>query len=615
MRPIFRPGRVFVSVAVSALATSLIFTACTSDRGGFGEPPSFGSVDGSATPDACAMVCSLDHRSVLQSCTGEVVQTCPLEQACGAGVCQAPCAAAAADESSNGCDFYLHPPAVRAAQACFAAYIVNTSSTPAEVSLELKGEKLDISRSVYHADPANPAAVIPHIGPIPAGDTVILYLSDQDRSTQDGGSDPADSDSAAPCPQGVIPVTFVEPIPLAETGRGASFHLTSNVPVGLTSIYPAAGGRSAVTTATLLLPVPLWGKENMMVDAWTNIVSRSFTGKGPTEQIVASEDDTEVTVHPSHAIQDGTDVIGTAQGYPVTYRLQRGEVIQFHQFESLTGSVVIANKPVSVFGGHECPFIPSTLAACDYTQQQLPSLAQWGSEYAAVGYRSRNDAKLGGPDANPQNESEPMAYRIVAARDGTKLDYDPPIPPEGAPLELAAGQVAPFFVGVGQAFVVRTQDADHPIYVSAHMTGGSARDEYRGMGDPEFVNVVPAQQYQSAYSFYADPTYSETSMTIIRRKTNGAFRDVWLECAGVLSDWKPIGERGEYEWRRVELARNGGAGDTFDGGGACSLGLQRMRSDGEFTATLWGWDNYTSYAYPGGMALRKTSSGSFAPVH
>ncbi len=606
MSRILCPRHLVAASLLTAISAALPSTGCTSDRVTFVDAPTEFKTGDAGPADECRLQCSLDRRSVIDTCTGATVETCRTEQACGAGACQAPCAAAAADSSSNGCDFYLHPPAFRIEQACFAAYVVNTSAIPAEVTLELKGEKLDISKSMYQADPANPGAVIPHTGPVPAGDTVILYLSDQDRSTQDGASS-----IAAPCPEGVIPATFVEAIPSYGTGRGASFHLTSNVPVGLTSIYPAAGGKSFVTTATLLLPVPLWGKENMMVDAWTNITRETgFTGRGPTEQIVASEDDTEVTVHPSNAIQDGTDVVGTAQDYPVTYRLQRGEVIQFHQFEALTGSVVVSNKPVSVFGGHECPFIPSNEAACDYAQQQLPSLAQWGSEYAAVGYRSRK----GGTEAG--NETEPMAYRIVAARDGTKLDYDPPIPPSGAPLELAAGQVATFSIGVGQAFVVRTQDADHPIYVAAHMTGAVAAGllVYGKMGDPEFVNVVPAQQYQSAYSFYADPTYAETSLAIIRRKTNGAFRDVWLECAGVLTDWKPIGVRGEYEWRRVDLARRGGTGDTFDGG-TCSLGLQRMRSDGEFTATLWGWDSYVSYAYPGGMALRKTSSGSFAPVH
>ncbi|AKU97831.1 hypothetical protein AKJ09_04495 [Labilithrix luteola] len=580
------------------LGASVMSTGCSSDRASFVESSSsFSSSDAAADAPSCGRVCSLDHRSVLDTCTGAVLEACEADRACGAGNCQEPCGAAAADSSSNGCDFYLQPPALRLAQACFAAYVVNTSTLPVDLTLSLGADKIDVSNAVYHADPNDPKALIRHEGPVLPGDTVIVYLSDQDRTkaAKAGEGD-------APCPTGVTPATFIEPVP-SGTGRGKSFHLTTNAPVGLTSIYPAAGAGSQVTTATLLLPVPLWGKENMIVNAWGVVTDALHNiGNGPTAQIVASKDDTQVTLYPKRAIQGGADVAGTAQGIPVTYQLNRGEVVQFDQSEEFTGSVVVSNNPISIFGGHECALIPSDVWACDYAQQQLPALAQWGSEYAAVGYRSRSG----------DNASELMPYRVVAAREGTKLDYDPPQPPAGAPLELAAGEIATFYAQVGDAFVVRTQDADHPIYVAAYMTG-SASNRF-SEGDPEFVNVIPAQQYQNAYSFYADPTYADTSLAIIRRKTDGEFKDVSLDCAGILSDWKPIGVRGEYEWRRVELARRLGKGDSF-GDATCGLGLHQMKSDGEFTATVWGWDYYVSYAYPGGTALRNVTTGSFAPVH
>lgn len=594
-RPI-RPARLVTAGAAGFLGAALSIAACSSDRQGFADPVSGFDDDASVEPEACGFRCSLDGRSVVQACTGEIVETCKPELTCGGGTCQEPCAAAAADNSSNGCDFYLQPPAYREAQACYAAYVVNTSNLPVAMSWELEGQKLDLEKAVFRATPGKPNELEHHTGPIPPGETVVVYISDADRA-----NGAVVTENSPPCPEGVVPMTYVETVP-RRTGRGTSFHLKTSAPVGLTSIYPASGGSSYVTTATLLLPVPLWGKENMIINAWSNITNAFyFTGTGPTAQIVASEDDTEVTVHPTSAVQDGVDVGGTAKGVPVTYRMRRGEVVQFRQAEELTGSVIVSNKPTTVFGGHECMFVPSDLGACAYAQQQLPALAQWGNEYAAVGHRPR-----------VANEQEPMAYRIVAARDGTTLDYDPGIPPKGAPLTLAAGEVATFFTGVGEPFVVRTQDAEHPIYVAAYMTG-AATGRYNGSGDPEFVNVIPAQQYQSAYSFYADPTYEDTSISVIRRKTNGEFKDVWLECAGVLDGWKPIGTRGEYEWRRVDLARKSGLGEAFDGG-ACTLGLQRMRSDGEFTATVWGWDYCTSYAYPGGMALRTVSRGSFAPV-
>jgi hypothetical protein len=203
-------------------------------------------------------------------------------------------------------------------------------------------------------------------------------------------------------------------------------------------------------------------------------------------------------------------------------------------------------------------------------------------------------------------------------RDGTKLDYDPAVP-AGAPVTMSAGEVATFVAGTGDPFVVRTQDADHPIYLAAYMSsaqgGGFVGDvDYGGSGDPEFVNVIPAGQYLNSYSFFADPTYDETSLVIVRAKTGGQFKDVWLECAGVIGDFKPIGTRDEYEYTRVDLSRGHGPGDTF-GDSVCKTGLQRMRSDGAFSATLWGWANFASYAYPGGMAQRKLVPTPLAEVH
>ena len=39
-----------------------------------------------------------------------------------------------------------------------------------------------------------------------------------------------------------------------------------------------------------------------------------------------------------------------------------------------------------------------------------------------------------------------------------------------------------------------------------------------------------------------------------------------------------------------------------------------MKSDGPFTATLWGWGMTASYAYPGGMAHRKLVTTPLDPL-
>ncbi len=39
-----------------------------------------------------------------------------------------------------------------------------------------------------------------------------------------------------------------------------------------------------------------------------------------------------------------------------------------------------------------------------------------------------------------------------------------------------------------------------------------------------------------------------------------------------------------------------------------------MKSEGPFTATLWGWEVFASYAYPGGLALRKLVETPLPPI-
>ncbi|MDF2692816.1 MAG: hypothetical protein K0S65_1199 [Labilithrix sp.] len=569
------------SVVGVALSSAL---ACGDDRPIFSTAPAdFGPT---APPDAgCPNTCSLDGRAVVR-CTGEVVERCPDDLACGGGRCQGQCAAAAAAQSSNGCGFYLQSPRLIQFEglqhSCFAAFIVNTSTKPAEIGLEYEGKALDLSRSLYQTTPGE-ATLRPQQGPILPGEGAILFVSDRPKRPDRPSSE---NYGYIACPEEAVPALVHEYAPRGSQ-IGSSFHLTTNVPVSAASIYPFGGAMSVQPTATLLLPVSTWTKENILVNAWSQAQLAP-----PGAQIVAADDDTEITIVPRRAIQDGYGVKGGPAGVPAHYRLNRGQFLQLVQPEELTGSVLTSTKPTTIFAGHSCANVPTTTGACDILSQQIPGYPLWGSEYVGVGYRPRRG-----------NEHESVPYRIIAARDGTRLDYDPEVP-RGAPLTLNAGEVAAFAAGTGEAFVVRSQDSEHPFYVAAYMTGVSG--DYwggpgTGTGDPEFVNVVPTEQYLSRASFYADPTYADTSLVIVRAKSHGEFKDVTLGClGGPIPNFRPIGTRGDYEFTRVNLSTS-----TMRGDSGCYYGTHHLASDGPFTATIWGWDITASYAYASGTATRR----------
>ena len=243
-----------------------------------------------------------------------------------------------------------------------------------------------------------------------------------------------------PCPTGMTPAVLAD-TSIRRTGRGSSFRMTTSLPVSAYSIYPFGGASSYTPSATLLLPIPAWNTGYVVADAWAT----SSTAGNPSTQIVAAEDDTDVTIAPSVPIQAGYDVEGANKGEPHTYRLKRGEAIQFAQKEQLVGSLISANKKVAVFGGHECMNIPTEMYfACDGEQLQLFPVRSWGHEYVAVPHRSRRVS----------GQPEDYFYRVVAAADGTGAHVRAG-PTDGRPADARARRLG----GLLDARSVRRQES------------------------------------------------------------------------------------------------------------------------------------------------------------
>jgi hypothetical protein len=239
--------------------------------------------------------------------------------------------------------------------------------------------------------------------------------------------------------------------------------------------------------------------------------------------------------------------------------------------------------------------IPIGSAACDSGHQQLLPISALGNAYVGARYRDRV------PNAN-----EVVPYTIVGVVDGTTLSYDPPV--LGAPVTLASGQVVEF--STSEAFAVSSQDGDHPFYLASHMTGALAvPNNFNNDGDPDYVNVIPSAQYLDHYLFLTDPTYRNTHLVFTRgRAKDGNFKDVTLECAGVIAGWQPVGSSGQFEFARVDLVNNGAPVGT------CNNGVHTADSEAPFGLTVWGWDVTVSYGYPAGMSVKPINTVVVPPT-
>jgi hypothetical protein len=391
--------------------------------------------------------------------------------------------------------------------------------------------------------------------------------------------------------------------PKSGTNVGAiALKVTSSAPVVAYDILPFGGGKSEVTDASLMLPTSTWDNN------YIAITPRPLGNNtlNPTIAIVAASDATTVTIRPSVDIVGGGGVAPAMKNTPQNYTLNKAQVLRIEQPTDLLGSIISTNKPVGVWGEQACINIDAY--ACDGAHEQIPPVRALGSEYAVVRYRNR-----------VQNMEETPPVRIVGAVDGTQLTYDP-APPQMAPTTIGEGQSVDVRSNNGTPFVVRSQDDKHPFYVAAYMTGGGAF--MNGRGDPEFVNVIPTAQYLNRYLFFTDPTYPETNLVFVRKKAmDNTFKDVKLDCGMTLSGWKPIGNGGQYEYLRWDIATG-----NFMGANGCDNGAHEASSDGQFGLTIWAWgtevtggpgspgySGWVSYAYPAGASVQSINTVVIPP--
>jgi IgGFc binding protein len=592
------------------LALSAAWVGCSSERALLETTrPDFGDADGGAGIDAgCSgVVCSRDLRSVRDCSSGELVAECPPDKACGNGQCIAPCDAAAINEGSIGCAFAI-PPRNSGSYypgSCAAVFVANNWTSPATVRVEFKGEEKSLDGALWV--PFVEDGIVKYSkleGPIPTGGGAVVFVS-QDAKWDDGKD-------WVGCPAGVTPIFDKEIGLISGTGIGHALFARADVPVSMYSMYPYGGAKSHAPSGTLLLPTTSFRKNYVAVSSWggngdTFGCGMLPHGSGctqagkPTLQIVATEDDTSVHFLPRVDIVGGNGVAPGPRNEVTSYKLQRGEFLQLTQESELVGSIFESDKPVGAFGGNSCMFAPADLAACDIDNKQIPPLSAWGHEYAVLPAPNRGMLVSKGKDM----ERDPSVIRIVGAANGTTLVYEPSAP-EGAPGTLESGELARFFAH--EPFVVRSQDAEHPFYVASVMTGAATTSS--SMGDPETAVAIPTDQWLDAYGFFADSTYAYSSVFVTRRKSNGVFYDVTLDCAGALTGWKPISA--DYEWTYVELTRVGKP-QSYPAG-TCADGPHRISSEGSFTMAMWGLAYCASYSYPGGMGLRRVTELNI-PVH
>jgi hypothetical protein len=377
------------------------------------------------------------------------------------------------------------------------------------------------------------------------------------------------------------PVTVYQFSPL-EYQLGKDGSIPSGCPVG--TMCPGgivADCLSYSNDASLLLPATALTGDYTVLSWPSNGNTASFYA------VTATADDTTVSLTGRASFRPGGGIDRTGTGQVMLNRGDVLEVVASHGTDTAdaSGSVVHADKPVQVIGGHSCANIPDPdTAACDHLEQALFPTQILGKDYV-VTYPSAVASQ------------SPHVVRIAAVQADTMVQFDPPLhapvmlSPSDAPFELQIGSFTPGASSSDRGTEDPPVDvhisADKPIAIAQYMQGQASVPSHSG--DPSMSLAVPTAQYRSDYIFTASTTYDSNFINVIAPIGTAITLDD-KPLGGVATD---VGSS-NYQVIRLQLP-------------AAGSGVYRLHAEAPVGLAVYGYGRYTSYMFPGGLDLKRLS--------
>ncbi len=351
----------------------------------------------------------------------------------------------------------------------------------------------------------------------------------------------------------------------------------------------------------LAIPVSSLGKEYIVagwnVDAMFNAVWRY---KLPNMAgITAAYDNTRVRFTLGGNVMTRT-AGGMRPGQSKEFVMQRGDVFLVStdaDEADLSGSKIVANKPVSLVTGNMCNNIPTGNQWCDYTvEMDLPTFT-WGLDYFVPKVPGRKYSSI---------------IRIFAKEPNTNIFKD----------GRMIGQI-PNAGGIeGKAFLTMRMvpldveprsvvvSGDKPIGVTLYNTGVQEDGFPRPNTDPFVMVITPLQQFQKEITFCTPGImgamgFPENYINLVYETDEYGMMPDDYEFAVVQS--------GVFKWQKLK-AKFPGIDEIFvkeiDGKKFAMKtitlpgdGVYKIRADHLFAAYSFGYSSYDSYGFPTSAAL------------
>jgi hypothetical protein len=256
-----------------------------------------------------------------------------------------------------------------------------------------------------------------------------------------------------------------------------------------------------------------------------------------------------------------------------------------HNLQDVSGTVVVADKPIWVVGASRCSRVPvreePVAGYCDPLQELLLPLEYWGSSYVVA--------------HPPLRTSERHYWRVYGAEAGVTIDADRDIP--GLPYTFESrGDFVEIVVPYETSFMLTGSGAFMPVgYLQSRHQNGEPTEEMAAYGNPAMYQLVPTGQFLNRYVFATGVSWDDHFVQITRQvgsaevRLNGDVVEAFDE------------QIGDYEVATVPIEEGTHIIDSIDDFGIVQFGWAWGEHEACEAPVSPNNQCHSSYAYPGGM--------------
>lgn len=305
------------------------------------------------------------------------------------------------------------------------------------------------------------------------------------------------------------------------------------------------------TDAFLALPIDALGS------AYYAIGYYGSTSANPSQAaIVGVHDDTTIEiVSPARTSSAQANV-------KQTIKLNKMETFLLSAYSTsndITGTKITSDKPIAVTSGSKCSIIPKELTnGCDHLVEMLPPVNSWGKSFITYPLETRKKGDL---------------IRILAGEDETEI--------------VVNGRLVKTLNAGGYFDLMPSNEfnlinTSKPSLVAQY----ALTTLYDGVvGDPFMMLIPPVEQSLSSYTFATSDQNIESHYINVVIRTTG-IETLILDGSVILPTMFTLIGDGVYSAAKIKI----------------DSGTHSIKASIPFALYVYGFGDYESYGYPGGMA-------------